>query len=250
MAFNGNVQETENTYLFRKNVWGDVTEIYDTKGEIVGSYRYDAWGNIISQSGSMAGSNPFRYRGYYYDTETGFYYLQNRYYDPEIRRFINADKLELTPELSQVVGQLNLYAYCNNNPVMNTDPNGENVVSFLVILGINILLGAIDGGITAAMNGQEFGLGAGAGAIAGVISGVLGQTNKILLSILGRGISSFGYNALNEVFQTGRMGTANLGLYSVDALMDMAFSGLYYDYFGTLGNKAIGAIFNETVDEK
>lgn len=240
----------ENTYLFRKNVWGDVTEIYDTKGEIVGSYRYDAWGNIISQSGSMAGSNPFRYRGYYYDTETGFYYLQNRYYNPEIRRFINADKLELTPELSQVVGQLNLYAYCNNNPVMNTDPNGENVVSFLVILGINILLGAIDGGITAAMNGQEFGLGAGTGAIAGVISGVLGQTNKILLSILGRCISSFGYNALNEVFQTGRMGTANLGLYSVDALMDMAFSGLYYDYFGTLGNKAIGAIFNETVDEK
>lgn len=249
MAFNGNVQETENTYLFRKNVWGDVTEIYDTKGEIVGSYRYDAWGNIISQSGSMAGSNPFRYRGYYYDTETGFYYLQNRYYDPEIRRFINADKLELTPELSQAVGQLNLYAYCNNNPVMNTDPNGESVVSFLVILGINILLGAIDGGITAAMNGQEFWLGAGAGAISGAFAGILTQIIPQAQIII-RGISSFGYNFLNEVFQTGKIGTENLGLYSVDALMDMAFSGLYYEYFDNLGNKSIGTFFNETVDEK
>lgn len=130
---------------------------------------------------------------------------------------------------------------------MNTDPNGESVVSFLVILGINILLEAIDGGITAAMNGQEFWLGAGAGAISGAISGIV-QTKIVFLSILVRGVSSFGYNLLNEVFQTGKIGTANLGLYSVDALMDMAFSGLYYEYFDNLGNKSIGTFFNAMID--
>ena len=75
----------------------------------------------------MAEVNPFRYRGYYYDTESGFYYLQTRYYDPTIRQFINADNYELLPTLSQTIGQLNLYAYANNNPVMFTDETGESI---------------------------------------------------------------------------------------------------------------------------
>ena len=69
--------------------------------------------------------NPIRYRGYYYDNETGFYYLQTRYYDPTICRFINADNYELVAELSYVPGELNMYAYCGNNPIMYTDPTGE-----------------------------------------------------------------------------------------------------------------------------
>jgi len=89
------------------------------------SYVYDAWGNITYQNGTMASVNPFRYRGYYYDTETGFYYLQTRYYDPTICRFINADNYELVAELSCDAGQLNMYAYCNNNPIMYTDESGE-----------------------------------------------------------------------------------------------------------------------------
>ena len=71
----------------------------------VATYTYDAWGNILTKTGSMADINPFRYRGYYYDTETGFYYLQTRYYDPTIRMFINADNYELLPTLSQTIGQ-------------------------------------------------------------------------------------------------------------------------------------------------
>ena len=86
---------------------------------------YAARGNVINKSGTMADVNPIRYRGYYYDSETGFYYLNTRYYDPEIRRFVNADNYELLPELAGVYGQVNLYNYCNNNPVMYTDPTGE-----------------------------------------------------------------------------------------------------------------------------
>ena len=87
-------------------------------------YRYRAWGNVISKTGTLADANPFRYRGYYYDAETGFYYLQTRYYDPTICRFINADNYELVSTLASTPGQLNMYSYCNNNPIMYIDPTG------------------------------------------------------------------------------------------------------------------------------
>ena len=129
------------TYYFLKNLFGDVIAIYNSSGSQVASYTYDAWGNeSYTYSSGVGAENPFRYRGYYYDNETGFYYLQSRYYDPEICRFISADNLELLPALSQTAGQLNLYAYCNNNPVMYTDPTGEfwDTVLDLFFLGWDI----------------------------------------------------------------------------------------------------------------
>ncbi len=111
------------SYVFGKNLQGDIVAIYNTSGTAVATYKYDAWGNVISATGTMASVNPFRYRGYYYDTETGFYYLQSRYYDPAIGRFINADNL-----ISGVNGNLqgyNLYAYCFNNPINIEDENGN-----------------------------------------------------------------------------------------------------------------------------
>ena len=113
------------TYLFRKNVQGDVTHIYTESGKLVGQYAYDAWGNckILVDIDGVASVNPFRYRGYDFDYETGLYYLQTRYYDPQTCRFISADSIEyLDPE---TLGGLNLYAYCGNNPVMGYDPNGN-----------------------------------------------------------------------------------------------------------------------------
>ena len=120
MVYNGS------TYFFRKNILGDVTDVYNNVGTRVAGYAYDAWGNctVLYNSSGLADVNPFRYRGYYYDSETGFYYLNSRYYDPEIRRFINSDDLELLPLLSQTVGQLNLYAYANANPIAYTDSSG------------------------------------------------------------------------------------------------------------------------------
>ena len=116
-------------YYYRKNIQGDVIAIHDSNGTLVASYAYDAWGKCTILSGgdstdSIANINPFRYRSYYYDTETGLYYLETRYYDPEIGRFINADSIEyLDPE---TIGGLNLFAYCNNNPVMGYDPTGQD----------------------------------------------------------------------------------------------------------------------------
>ena len=86
------------TYVFVKNIQGDVIGIYDEEGTCLVTYTYDAWGNVtVSYSNGGASTaaryNPFRYRGYYYDTETGFYYVSSRYYDPEVGRWINADGL-------------------------------------------------------------------------------------------------------------------------------------------------------------
>ena len=93
-------------------------------GAVEASYTYDAWGKVISSTGALANINPFRYRGYYYDSETGLYYLQSRYYDPEIGRWINADIPEtLTADFENFV-QYNLFAYCFNNPVNMSDETG------------------------------------------------------------------------------------------------------------------------------
>ncbi|MDP4120587.1 MAG: RHS repeat-associated core domain-containing protein [Bacillota bacterium] len=87
----------------------------------------DANGNTISDPYNIGNLNPFRYRGYYYDTESGLYYLQSRYYDPITNRFVNADGLIQT---GQGLGDKNMFAYCGNNPIMNADPTGEYSVSF------------------------------------------------------------------------------------------------------------------------
>ena len=113
-------------YLFEKNLQGDITAIYDSSGEKVASYVYDAWGNhtVTNHTNDNIGNiNPFRYRGYYYDSETGLYHLNSRYYDPAICRFINADNV-----VSNVGGDIrgyNLFVYCMNNPVNMTDASGH-----------------------------------------------------------------------------------------------------------------------------
>ena len=131
----------KNYYYFEKNLYGDVLRVYNSSGGLAASFTYDSYGNQLSASGSMADKVHFRYRGYYYDGETGFYYLQSRYYDPSICRFISADQYELVGALSDTVGQLNLYAYCNNNPIMHTDPDGESIVTIISILVATALIG-------------------------------------------------------------------------------------------------------------
>ena len=82
---------------------------------MLGQYEYDAWGNLLSQVGSeILNINPFRYRGYYYDAETGLYYLNSRYYDPETGRFISPDSIRYLNPMAN--NGLNLYTYCGDNP--------------------------------------------------------------------------------------------------------------------------------------
>lgn len=116
MRYNG----TEYFYMF--DVFGNVSYLIDSSGHIVVEYRYDSYGNITYQTSSaLADANPYRYRSYRYDQESGLYYLQSRYYNPETGRFINADGML---KASNTVLGHNMFAYTENNPVMNTDANG------------------------------------------------------------------------------------------------------------------------------
>ncbi|MCI8368147.1 MAG: RHS repeat-associated core domain-containing protein [Clostridia bacterium] len=117
------------SYLYRKDVQGNIIAIIQWPNMIVARYEYDAWGNhvVTDKNGNPITSgigvlNPFRYRSYYYDTETELYYLQTRYYDPELGRFISQDSIEYAAP--ETINGLNLYAYCANNPVMYVDPTG------------------------------------------------------------------------------------------------------------------------------
>ena len=126
------------------NAQGDVVRIIDGSRNVVASYAYDPWGKIISSSGALADVNPLRYRGYYYDAETGFYYLQSRYYDPELGRFINADSYASTDATGLL--SANMFAYCENDPVNRSDINGKATISIFADLNATLLLG-VDIGI-------------------------------------------------------------------------------------------------------
>ena len=179
-------------YFFDKNTLGDIVSICDSDGYTVATYCYDAWGNVISKTGTLADANPFRYRGYYYDAETGFYYLQTRYYDPTIGRFINADNYELIAQLASSK-ELNMYAYCGNNPIMYTDPTGE---LFFTSLLIGIIAGAAIGGTIGGINAMAQGEDILGGVLSGIlIGGVLGATTVLggatALAIGGKSVAGF-----------------------------------------------------------
>lgn len=139
------------TYLYEFNGQGDVVALYNA-GTKMAEYTYDAWGRVISVKSSsgqeitsptdIANINPIRYRGYYYDVDTGLYYLQSRYYDPEVGRFLNVDSV-LGGNDSLL--SFNLFAYCGNNPINRIDPTGQ---SFIAIAGLAALVGGIIFGCT------------------------------------------------------------------------------------------------------
>ena len=164
------------TYLFRKNIQGDVTHIYTESGTLVGQYAYDAWGNCatLQDTNGIATLNPFRYRGYYYDTETELYYLKSRYYDPKTGRFISPDDISyLDPE---TIGGLNLYAYCLNNPIMYVDPTGHAPWWSWFISGLQVLAGIVLCFVPGTQGiGVGLIVGGGLGLISNAVSPAIGQ---------------------------------------------------------------------------
>ena len=120
-------------YFYIKNLQGDIQKIVNTSGVVVANYTYDAWGkllgvtdsngNPITSSTNVALLNPLRYRGYVYDEETGLYYLQNRYYDPIIGRFLNED---IYCDTGNSVLSTNMFTYSENNPINYVDPYGTD----------------------------------------------------------------------------------------------------------------------------
>ena len=120
------MQVNGTTYYYVTNLQGDVMGLVDTNGNTVASYTYDPYGKLLTATGTLADKNPLRYRGYYYDSESGLYYLQSRYYDPATRRFVNADAFASTGQ--GIIGT-NMFAYCNNSPGNSSDPYGYGSIS-------------------------------------------------------------------------------------------------------------------------
>ena len=134
-------------YYYIKNMQEDIIGLTDSSYNLVCSYEYDSWGklisikdnnnNIITNSSHIGYINPFRYRSYYYDNETKLYYLNSRYYNPEWGRFVNADRF-----ISTDTGLLgfNMYAYCNNEPILRKDYSGS---LFGLVLGMYAVIAGV-----------------------------------------------------------------------------------------------------------
>ena len=208
-------------YVFRKNLQGDVVGICSSSGTLIGEYVYDAWGNLLEEpTNGVLLANPFRYRGYYYDSSIGLYYLNSRYYDSETGRFLNEDLVSyLEPE---TIGGINLYAYCLNDPVNNIDPSGHLVLSLLIALTVT---GAVVGGATAGLIASSNGaqgwelagsilggalLGGAIGAFAGLGLPMLGGAGGAL-AIAGGGIASIASSA-TIIGINGIISIAGIGL--------------------------------------
>ena len=184
------------TYIYRKDAQGNIIALLDGSGNVVVQYVYDAWGNhaVLDANGAditdvdhIGSLNPFRYRGYFYDVETGLYFLKTRYYDPETGRFITIDDISyIDPE---TINGLNLYAYCGNNPVMYTDPNGTakwwewllGVIGVVVAVVVGIVATVASFGVASPLVG--LGLAALGGAMLGFAGGftsnVISQVNSV-----------------------------------------------------------------------
>lgn len=123
---------TKIPYFYIRNALNDISEIVDSNGNCVAKYIYNPFGKIIGTTGSnvnnIANINPFRYRGYYYDSESQLFYCNSRYYSPELCRWISPDSIEYLDDES--INGLNLYAYCGNDPVNRIDPTGHSWESF------------------------------------------------------------------------------------------------------------------------
>ena len=141
VSYKANSSTDAVTYYYAHNWRGDITSIYDGDGNMVAKYEYDAWGNVLTVTNSnnseitdpnhIANLNPFRYRSYYYDSESGFYYLMSRYYDPVTHRFLNADGYF---QSGDGILDTNMNAYCRNNPLNNIDKYGTLVTT----IGLNV----------------------------------------------------------------------------------------------------------------
>ena len=198
------MKEGSTTYTgyFVLNLQGDVIAIIDSDGAVAVEYEYDAWGKEISHStAGTTGSklyeyNALKYRGYYYDAETGFYYASSRYYDSEIGRFISADTIDLVLASQTALTDKNLYAYCDNNPVMRIDMEGQCWATVGIVAAGGVV-GALLGAFSAAASGGSVVEGAIEGALTGVIGSACGllpisSLGAVLLATLGGGAVNLG----------------------------------------------------------
>ena len=187
-------------YYYIYNLQGDVIALADAStGKLAVTYTYDAWGKLMELKDTTANSvgtqNPFRYRGYYYDTETNLYYLQTRYYDPDTGRFISADG-----QLNEGVLGYNMFAYCENDPVNGSDPYGDMVWWAAAALGgaaSEVAFYLIGNALSGKKSTWE---GAAQAALTGAIEGVA-------FGAIGRGVQAIG-KAVGKAVKTAKAAKA------------------------------------------
>ncbi len=194
---------TVNDYYFVCNWRGDVVQIYNAAGELVTTYDYDAWGRVTENATSadtqnITDTNPIRYRGYYYDTETRLYYVNSRYYDPAVKRFVSSDDSIFTAATPGALTDKNSFAYCDNNPVSRVDDEGTmwHIVVGAVIGGVLNSLSDIKGLVNAyRSDGNVYQAWAhfGISFITGAVSGGLAMT----------GMGAFTSSGVNAVLSGG-----------------------------------------------
>ena len=208
-------------------------------------YYYDAWGSHkvvtatgieITSSTNIGNLNPFRYRGYYYDTETGLYFLQTRYYDPEVGRFLNRDAVTYADPAT--INGLNLYAYCLNNPVIYSDPTGHGIITILLGFAIAGIVGsAIEVAgtfatdlISSAINGEwafsswETYAGSAIGGFAGGMVSLIPVIGAYVAPIVSGGLETFTGLALEKATGTSDMSWSDIGKLTGLAVMVSALT--------------------------
>ena len=237
-------------YFLASNPQGDITYIYDIDGNRVVTYNYDAWGNILSITGTKASTigryNPFRYRGYYYDNETGFYYLNSRYYDPAVGRWIspepNADQGNF--DCGSGLIAYNVYSYCANNPVLYADPDGESI---LLTMAIGFGVGALISGAVKLYQNHKLGkkwydglaISMLAGGVGGAIScvSIPGVSSWVCAAVFGAAGNVATKLILGEIKSIGDL-TSAIAVGASAGLLGKAASELLIkgvtNYFGSL----------------
>ena len=231
-------------YYYIRDGLMSITGLVDASGGAVVNYRYDSWGKLISITGSMAGTlgkdNPYRYKGYYYDDETGMYYLKSRYYQPEICRFISADTIEVL-DCQGDLNDKNLYAYCDNNPVMRVDTGGQIWITLGIMAaggGIGMVIGAASSAITQYMfNGEINWKSVGVAAVGGFVSGAVAASPLGLTGQIGVGAA---VGAVSYVADCKVNGSA----LKVDELAVSAAAGAVSGWIGGSGANQYKALSN------
>ena len=255
IAGNGELVDCDYCY-YVKNVQGDILGFYSLFISIFREYTYDAWGNItgvynqygnpVTDPEDPAFINPLRYRSYYYDDESGLYYLNSRYYNPEWGRFISADGYVSTGE--QIVAK-NMYAYCLNNPANYADPSGAKPVDIEMAEGLGYILdlcefalqlglGAVGHSFSTAVRPSNIGVGTFSKIVSSNVKKLSIASNAIgsVISIVGIAIE-----VIDGVYQNCTKGE-NFSKIVWDAGLDVAFI-LIQSETATLIGSAIGSIF-------
>ena len=228
-----------NDYYFVCNWRGDVIQIYNASGTLVGSYTYDAWGKVTENATSadtqnITETNPIRYRGYYYDTETRLYYVNSRYYDPAVKRFVSSDDSIISTATPEALTDKNLFAYCDNNPVTRSDGKG-NIWHIVIGAAVSGVLSATtqvieQGGI----HSQKDVAKAAVCLVTGAISGGVGATGIGVFASAGIDagltmVTSLGIDLIDNDFELGNVDWREIAVDTIDAGVTGLVFGKAYD---------------------